>query len=149
MQWYNFCWREQEDTSIDTLHVDSSVGSGQTDWNVLGLVQSRTDVPLNDTGRHQAKLAGSWLKDEKYDKVFSSPKSRAFETANICMSQNIHGGEIIVDEAVTERDCGIFEGKPNREVLKAALASSGSLDSVKEAFIWLFAKLYIENARKK
>ena len=89
---------------------------------------------MNDTGRHQAKLAGSWLKDEKYDKVFSSPKSRAFETAKICISQNIHGGEIIVDEAVTERDCGIFEGKPNREVLKAALASSGSLDSVRGAF---------------
>jgi alpha-ribazole phosphatase/probable phosphoglycerate mutase len=101
---------------------------GQTEWNALGKVQGKTDISLNEMGREQAQIVKDKLKNIKFDLVFSSPLSRALETAKIITGRNetINNDEIlinkfdkvatsnkiIIDSRIIERDCGEFEGKP-------------------------------------
>ncbi len=56
---------------------------GQTDWNLAERMQGRSDIPLNATGREQARVAASTLENEPWDVVVSSPLGRARETAEI------------------------------------------------------------------
>ena len=81
---------------------------GRTDWNESGRIQGTTDVPLNDNGREDARKAGEMLKDIPYEIVYSSPLSRAYETALLA---NIHQKDIIVMDDLKERSYGSFEGK--------------------------------------
>lgn len=84
------------------------VRHGQTDWNVLGKVQGRADIELNEKGIQQAEETGKALQNEKIDLVICSPLKRAKQTAEIiCKNRNI---PIIYDEDVIERDFGEFEG---------------------------------------
>ncbi len=56
---------------------------GQTDWNRDGLLQGSSDIPLNDTGREQARDAFMTVRSRPWDAVVSSPLRRARETAGI------------------------------------------------------------------
>lgn len=58
---------------------------GQTDWNLHGRIQGSSDIPLNDTGREQAREAGRRLAELGGDwaGLYSSPLLRARETAEI------------------------------------------------------------------
>lgn len=87
---------------------------GQTAVNNSKMIQGRKDNLLNDTGRLQAKTTGNYLKlnDSNWDFIYSSPLSRAYETACIIKEQIGYKGEVIKDEAFIERDFGDAEGKP-------------------------------------
>lgn len=63
----------------------SLVRHGQTDWNLARKLQGRTDIPLNETGRRQAREVGERLaaSGEHWDVLVASPLSRARETAEI------------------------------------------------------------------
>jgi broad specificity phosphatase PhoE len=60
---------------------------GQTDWNAEGRFQGSVDIPLNYTGRDQAKRNGLAFKAELPNvegwRFLSSPLSRATETMEI------------------------------------------------------------------
>lgn len=56
---------------------------GQTDWNVLGKLQGKTDIELNDRGRQQAKETSELIKNENIDIIIISPLKRAKETNEI------------------------------------------------------------------
>jgi probable phosphoglycerate mutase len=60
---------------------------GETDWNRARLIQGATDIPLNDTGRAQAREAGLALRNRlDVDAplvLVSSDLQRAAETADI------------------------------------------------------------------
>lgn len=59
------------------------VRHGETNWNLHGRLQGSSDIPLNDTGRAQAREAGHELASQNWDLLVSSPLSRAAETADI------------------------------------------------------------------
>ncbi|MCY7915363.1 histidine phosphatase family protein, partial [Bacillus haynesii] len=86
---------------------------GETDWNALGKLQGRTDIPLNETGKKQAKETGAFLKGSDWDVIITSPLRRAKETAEI-INQYL-GLEIIEMEDFIERNYGDAEGMPFEE----------------------------------
>jgi len=84
------------------------VRHGQTVWNRELIFRGQADVPLNDTGRKQAELAGEALKDVNLAAIYASPLSRAAETAEaIARRQNVSVG---ADPAFNDFDCGRFQG---------------------------------------
>ena len=54
---------------------------GQTDWNVAGKIQGKTDIPLNETGRRQAVCLAKGMANRPVVQIFSSDLLRARETA--------------------------------------------------------------------
>ncbi|MFT4283770.1 MAG: histidine phosphatase family protein [Protaetiibacter sp.] len=85
------------------------VRHGETDWNAARRIQGRTDIPLNDAGRAQARQAAELLGRRRWDAVYASPLSRAHETAAIIADRLGVGGVTDVD-ALVERDYGAAEG---------------------------------------
>ena len=89
------------------------VRHGETNYNVEGRYAGRIDVPLNDNGIKQAYLIKEKLKDIKFDKVFSSPLKRAYETATIICGDKYN---IIKDDRLIERSNGELEGRLKKEI---------------------------------
>ena len=65
------------------MTVISLVRHGQTDWNLDRRIQGTTDIPLNDTGRSDARSAAETLRGGEYDAIYASPLVRAQETGRI------------------------------------------------------------------
>ncbi|HHX80832.1 MAG TPA: histidine phosphatase family protein [Acholeplasmataceae bacterium] len=89
------------------------VRHGQTNWNINTLLQGRTDVPLNELGKKQAKAVGKYLQenDSDWDFLLASPLSRAYDTARIIAEEIGYKGEIILVPDAIERSFGDLEGK--------------------------------------
>ena len=90
------------------------VRHGKTNQNLKKLIQGRKDFPLSDVGRSEALQAAQLLKetDPNWDVIYSSPLSRAYETATIIASEISYKNEVIKNEDFTERDFGVSEGMP-------------------------------------
>lgn len=89
------------------------VRHGQTDWNVKGLLQGHTDMPLTITGEEQAKQLAKKLKKIKFAIGFSSDLLRAKRTAEIiALEKKI---AVRTTKALRERSFGKYEGINWRE----------------------------------
>ena len=86
------------------------VRHGETDWNAQRRIQGSTDIPLNATGRAQAATTGRLLARREWDGIYSSPLSRAFETASIIATEIGLDRPSTIDEIV-ERNYGAAEDK--------------------------------------
>ena len=80
---------------------------GKTDWNAAGKIQSRSDIPLNETGREQARALAAEIAGISIDVCYSSPLSRAMETCEIATGGKY---DIIIDDRLIERNYGELEG---------------------------------------
>lgn len=85
------------------------VRHGETDWNAARRIQGSTDIPLNDTGRDQARRTGRLLSARWWDAVISSPLSRAHETATLIANEIGAAAPESLD-AIAERRYGAAEG---------------------------------------
>lgn len=85
------------------------VRHGETDWNLQRRIQGSSDIPLNETGRHQAAHTGTLLARRSWNAIYTSPLSRAAETASI-ISEHLGLGEPRVLPALAERNYGDAEG---------------------------------------
>ncbi|MDO4742344.1 MAG: histidine phosphatase family protein [Candidatus Saccharibacteria bacterium] len=83
------------------------VRHGETDWNLEGRLMGQKDVPLNERGREQAKVLRNKLADVGFDCCYSSPLSRAKETAEIICKDKC---DVICDDNLKERFGGRLEG---------------------------------------
>src|SRR5262245_15489239 len=81
------------------------VRHGATEWSAAGRHTGRTDVPLTDAGREQARALGRVLAGRKFAQVFTSPLRRAAET---CTLAGFASPEVLDD--MQEWDYGEFEG---------------------------------------
>lgn len=86
---------------------------GQTEWNLLKKVQGKADIELNEKGIKQAEETRDYLKNEQIDLILCSPLKRALQTAEI-INQGRHI-KMIIDERISERDFGEFEGMLNTD----------------------------------
>jgi broad specificity phosphatase PhoE len=68
------------------------------------------EFPLSERGRVQAGLAGCGLSGEPIEGLYSSPLSRAFETAEIIRDRAGFAGEVVPVDGLSERNGGILEG---------------------------------------
>jgi uncharacterized phosphatase len=85
------------------------VRHGETDWNTQGLIQGQTDIPLNDNGLRQAERAAAWFKKRGgWERLYSSPLSRALQTAKIIGAVTQLTPQII--PGLMERRFGALEG---------------------------------------
>ncbi|BDZ47066.1 histidine phosphatase family protein [Naasia aerilata] len=90
------------------------VRHGQTDWNLEGRIQGSSDIPLNETGRRQAREAGAELAGEHWDAILSSPLGRARETAEI-IGAAVGVPDVLLEDALRERHYGAAEGLTGRQ----------------------------------
>lgn len=83
---------------------------GQTDWNVKKLCVGHVDVPLNDNGMEQARLAAPVVQRLSISTIFHSPLERARVTALVAG----YGAALPIREDVGLREVclGIKEGHP-------------------------------------
>jgi broad specificity phosphatase PhoE len=88
---------------------------GETDWNLSGILQGWTDVPINERGRRQAHELALAFAEAGFSAIWSSPLMRARETAEIVASAlrlpppSCHDG-------LMERNFGAIQGIPKAEL---------------------------------
>jgi probable phosphoglycerate mutase len=76
-----------------------------TEWNAIGRVQGRTDIPLSDAGRD---VASGWTvpPDIAEFQALASPLARTMETARLVL-----GFDAATDERLVEMDWAVWEGR--------------------------------------
>jgi len=90
---------------------------GETDWNAIGRLQGREDIPLNPNGKLQAEQCGVALSKRKWKAIFTSPLLRARQTADI-IAGVLKIDEIYEDFDLVERDYGKASGLIESERIK-------------------------------
>jgi probable phosphoglycerate mutase len=86
---------------------------GETAYNHEGRFQAHVDIPLNETGRAQARAVGQRLDGRWWNLVASSDLTRSVETADL-IAQQIRAPRITLP-ALRERDLGELDGLETKE----------------------------------
>ncbi|HKG09185.1 MAG TPA: histidine phosphatase family protein [Gaiellaceae bacterium] len=88
------------------------VRHGETDWTRTRQHTGRTDLPLDEEGREQARPVGDALRGRTFGLVLTSPLRRARETAELA-------GFLAVAQDrddLAEWDYGDYEGRTTKEI---------------------------------
>jgi glucosyl-3-phosphoglycerate phosphatase len=91
---------------------------GRTAYNKAGRLQGQTDIPLDDEGIAQTRLAAAGLTriGRRIDLVVTSPLQRARDTARLTLEAAGLAPEVSVDERLAERSFGRWEGSTLAEI---------------------------------
>lgn len=90
------------------------VRHGETEWTLSGQHTGRTDIPLTEHGREQARRLAARLAGRPFDLVFTSPLSRAFETCRLAGFES----RAETRAELVEWDYGAYEGKRTSDIRK-------------------------------
>jgi len=90
------------------------VRHGETEWSKAMRHTGRTDLPLTEHGRRQARDLEPVLAAHVFDLVLSSPLRRARETATLAD----YNSRVQLDENLMEWDYGTFEGQTASELAR-------------------------------
>jgi probable phosphoglycerate mutase len=88
------------------------VRHGETEWSISGQHTGSTDIPLTDKGVEVARELGRKLADHEFAAVWSSPLSRARETARLAGFEN----GLRIDDRLKEWDYGEYEGLTTAQI---------------------------------
>lgn len=83
---------------------------GESEGNIKRIIQGAIDYPLTTSGKTQAENVAQWVQTQDVDAIYTSPASRAHETAIII--GHITGIPIIADERLRPINLGMLEGLP-------------------------------------
>lgn len=129
-------WTSYKDASdlssseAETAYKVCFVRHGQSIWNKAGKFSGWVDVPLNDTGRDEARKAGQMLLDQGYffEKAFTSRLDRATETLSLILEEMELQDQIetVKSWRINERHYGALQG-----LCKAETAEIYGKDMVK------------------
>ena len=87
---------------------------GQSVYNAEGRIQGQSDIPLSELGMNQGQAAARALVGEGIDAIFSSPLTRAMQTArSVADSLDL---PIETDDRLMEIHAGIFQDKQRQEI---------------------------------
>mgnify|MGYP000761121693 CR=1 FL=1 len=87
------------------------------EWQVI--CYGNTDIPLADTFAEEAPRVAAQIDLSLYDRILSSPLSRALKLAQHCVPQ---GTNIEVDDRLKEMNFGDWEGKHWDSILEEAVS---------------------------
>lgn len=90
------------------------VRHGRTGWNREEIFRGRADISLDEFGRRQAQAVADSLAGQPITAIFTSPLSRARETAAAVAARA--GLDYRVEEGLTDIDYGAWQGLPDRDV---------------------------------
>ena len=82
------------------------VRHGETEWSLSGQHTGSTDIPLTEKGEEVARELGRKLTGQEFPAVWSSPLSRAIDTARLAGFEH----EVRIDDRLKEWDYGEYEG---------------------------------------
>ena len=85
------------------------VRHGETEWNILGKLQGREDIPLNTNGIEQIQETAIYLNKFKWNIIITSPLLRAKMSAKIISEKN-DNANTIEEKDFMERDYGKASG---------------------------------------
>jgi broad specificity phosphatase PhoE len=85
---------------------------GETEWSRDGRHTGRTDVPLTENGRGEARLLGQALAEWSFGRVLSSPLARALDTCRLAGL----GDSVETTDDLLEWDYGEYEGITTAEI---------------------------------
>lgn len=108
------------------------VRHGETDHNAADRFQGRLDTHLNARGREQSRTLARRLASEQLRALYSSPLSRARETAEIVGAAL--GLEPVYDARLMEADTGDWTGRTYAEVMAEAPDEFAAWRSVDRSF---------------
>ncbi|MGC3966725.1 MAG: histidine phosphatase family protein [Pirellulales bacterium] len=80
---------------------------GETTFNAEGRIQGQLDTKLSPLGKQQAEAIARALAHAELQAVFSSPLSRAFDTARPLAAA--YGFEVRTDDRLKELNAGVFQ----------------------------------------
>ena len=90
------------------------VRHGVTAWNKARRFQGQTDIPLDEEGHRQARLAGRRLASEPIAAVYASDLARAWQTGEAIAAAL--GLVVQAEPGLRERHYGAFEGRDFDEI---------------------------------
>jgi broad specificity phosphatase PhoE len=100
--------------------------------NVQGVLAGKTnDSPLTTLGEEQAAAGAEYIsqQDIRFERIATSPLSRARRTAEIVARSLNFSGPILDDARLIEFDMGVFTGKPSAGLTSdMLLAAQGTED---------------------
>lgn len=88
---------------------------GETVWNTQQIFQGRSNSPLTTQGIEQAKKLSKYLKDIKFNRIYSSPQGRAIQTTNLILAnRSFHINHL---HELQEIGMGKVEGLPKEQFI--------------------------------
>lgn len=89
---------------------------GETDWNVEGRMQGAKNSNLTERGKLDAIKLGYSLNNVEIDYIYTSPLTRAYDTASLIKGDRDIPIEIYED--LKEMNFGVWEGMHSKDVIR-------------------------------